>query len=179
MQANRSIAVPELSLDAYLELLRIRCELEGLAAELAASRAEADGLQGLAALIEAIDGVVAKQDHAEYRRLNQAFHFALYAEARSPRLSGMIRDLWGQTGPYVSELVVSGRYGSQANVAHKRILSALQVGDGMAARAGLIADLASASEYILPSLLRMEAERRERPRVFAAAGGVAAKAEPR
>ncbi|ORE91836.1 GntR family transcriptional regulator [Aurantimonas sp. 22II-16-19i] len=164
MKPNRSIAVPELELDAYVELLRIRCELEGLAADLAAHRVDPAGLERLRSIVADIDVAVEMHDHAAYRALNQTFHFALYDEARSPRLVGIIQDLWGQTGPYVSELFVSEPYGPEANREHKRILRALEGRDGADARDGLVADITIASRHILPQLLRMGAERSTRHR---------------
>ena len=162
MKPNRSIAVPELELDAYVELLRIRCELEGLSADLAAQRVDTAGLDRLTSLTVEIDGAVEVQDHRSYRALNQAFHFTLYGEARSPRLFGIIQDLWGQTGPYVSELFVSEKYGPEANTEHKRILRALHQRDGAEARDGVVADITIASQHILPQLVRMGAERSTR-----------------
>ncbi|MBO0903359.1 FCD domain-containing protein [Jiella sonneratiae] len=159
MKANRSIAVPELELDAYLELLRIRCEVEGLAAELAAERIDAAGVARLEAIAETLERAVEAQDHAAYRTANQAFHFALYEAARSPRLFGIIRDLWGQTGPYVSALFVSAPYRLQANSEHRRILAALAGNDAAAAREALVADISIASEHIVPNLIRARASR--------------------
>ncbi len=170
MRENRSIAVPELELDVYLELLRIRCELEGLAAELAAERVERSGLDHLRSIVAQIDSVVERRDQEAYRGLNQAFHFAFYEEAHSPRLFAIIQNLWGQTGPYVSELFVSSTYELQANSEHKRLVEALERRDAGAARAALVADLTTASEHIVPHLIRIGAERSARWRASAESG---------
>ncbi|GGE07409.1 GntR family transcriptional regulator [Aureimonas endophytica] len=154
---NRSIAVPELEAAKYAEILRIRCELEGLAAELAAPRigaAERHALDGIAA---EIDAALLAHDHAAYRRLNQAFHFALYQEAGSPRLLQLIQDLWGQTGPYMNELFGEPAYEPRANEGHRAILAALAKGDPAGARAGVVADLTVAAGYLVPHLEALEA----------------------
>ncbi|WP_279478750.1 GntR family transcriptional regulator [Aureimonas sp. SK2] len=157
---NRSIAVPALEAAKYAELARIRCELEGLAAELAAPRVRKGVLRKLARLADDMDESLASRDHDAYRRENRAFHFAVYSEAASPRLLELISDLWSQTGPYMKELFGAPAYEAKANEAHRTILAALEAGDGAAARAGVVADLTVAGSFLVPHLEAVEAARR-------------------
>lgn len=156
---NRSIAVPELEADKYAEILRIRCELEGLAAELAAPRIRKTALRRLTRLVGEIDGALGRHDHDAYRTLNQAFHFALYEEAGSPRLLDIIQDLWGQTGPYMKELFGAPAYEAKANEAHHAVVEALAGGDPAAARRWIVEDLTSAARLLVPHLRALEARR--------------------
>ena len=158
---NRSIAVPALEAGKYAELARIRCELEGLAAELAAPRMRKATLRKLSRLADDMDESLRLRDHDAYRRQNQAFHFAVYAEAASPRLLQMITDLWSQTGPYMKELFGAPAYEAKANEAHRAILAALEAGSGAAARSGVAADLTVAGGFLLPHLETLEAARRQ------------------
>lgn len=157
---NRSIAVPALEASKYAELARIRCELEGLAAELAAARVRKATLRKLARLADDMDESLAARDHDAYRRQNQAFHFAVYGEAASPRLFEMIQDLWSQTGPYMKELFGAPAYEPKANEAHRSVLAALEAGDGVRARAGIVADLTVAGTFLVPHLEAVEGARR-------------------
>ncbi len=156
---NRSIAVPALEAGKYAELARIRCELEGLAAELAAPRMRKATLRRLARLADDMDESLETRDHDAYRRQNQAFHFTVYEAAASPRLMEMIRDLWSQTGPYMKELFAAPAYEPRANEAHRAIVAALEAGDGALARAGVVADLKVAGAFLVPHLESVEAAR--------------------
>ncbi|KQT54293.1 hypothetical protein ASG43_01340 [Aureimonas sp. Leaf454] len=158
---NRSIAVPDLEADKYAEILRIRCELEGLAAELAAPLVDKPALRQLDRLLHEIDVALRRRDHDAYRRLNQSFHFAVYAQSGSPRLVDMIADLWGQTGPYMKELFGAPGYEMQANDAHRAVLAALEVCDGAAARRAIVADLTVAADLLVPHLRDLERRRAE------------------
>ncbi len=158
---NRSIAVPALEAAKYAELARIRAELEGLAAELAAGRIGKAVLRKLSRFADDMDESLGDHDHDAYRRQNQAFHFTVYEAAASPRLMEMIRDLWSQTGPYMKELFGAPAYEPKANEAHRAIITALEAGDGAGARAGIVADLTVAGRFLIPHLERVEAARRE------------------
>lgn len=158
---NRSIAVPELEAAKYAEILRIRCELEGLSAELAAPRIRRPALRKLARLVGEIDAALAGRDHDAYRALNQAFHFAVYEEAGSPRLLEIIRDLWGQTGPYMKELFGAPSYEAKANEAHHAVVAALETGDAAGARRAIVEDLTVAAGLLVPHLRALEARRSE------------------
>ncbi|WP_182083974.1 GntR family transcriptional regulator [Aureimonas sp. ME7] len=158
---NRSIAVPALEADKYAEIARIRSELEGLAAELAASRIGKAALRRLGKLLAGMDDSLRRGDHDSYRRENQAFHFAIYAEAGSPRLFQLIQDLWSQTGPYMKELFGAPAYEAHANEAHRAIVEALERGDGRSARAGIVADLATAGRLLVPHLQALEKAERK------------------
>ena len=87
---NRSIVVPLLSAERFLELFRIRRELEGLAGELACPRFRPQHLARLEAVVEAMDKTLTEDGGTGYQALNQKFHFAIYERAESPVLLTMI-----------------------------------------------------------------------------------------
>src|SRR5689334_15383804 len=146
---NRSIAVPALEVEKFTELLRIRCSLEGLAAELATAHMRKPQLQRLRKLIKDIDGTLKKRDFTTYISLNQKFHFTIYDQAQSPRLLQIIQDMWGQVGPYMNELFSTGTYEDKANEKHVAIVAALEAGDAAAARRHVVDDITIASELLL------------------------------
>lgn len=158
MLPNRSIAVPDWDVAKFSELFRIRCELEGLAAELATPRITEAALSTLQALADAIDGALAEGRHKDYVALNQRFHFTIYRNAGSPRLLRIIENLWGEVGAYMNELFAYGGYGPVANKEHRAMLEGLAAGDARAVRDHLVADISVAAEAMLPRIRDLASE---------------------
>ena len=158
MLPNRSIAVPDWDVAKFTELFRIRCELEGLAAELATPLTSRAALAELKATADRIDAALAAGELADYVPLNQHFHFTLYAEARSPRLLRIIENLWGEVGAYMNELFARGAYARIANDAHRAIVAALEKRDAQAVRDHLVADISLATEAMLPRISQLAAQ---------------------
>ena len=152
MLPNRSIAVPDWDVAKFTELFRIRCELEGLAAELATPLMTRAAIAEMTATADEIDAVLAKGRSGDYVPLNQHFHFALYRAANSPRLLRIIENLWGEVGTYMNELFAQGAYDRIANDAHRAILAALDRRDAAAVRRHLVADISVATEAMLPRI---------------------------
>jgi DNA-binding GntR family transcriptional regulator len=140
---GRSMGIPPLSLDRLADLRRVRLNIEGLAIEWAAQTIEKDELDSLTAQCARLDRAVASEDVKEYLRSNRAFHFIVYAAARSPTLVSIIESLWLQISPYFNLLHGSGNY-TTANTQHRAILAALQAHDGKVAREALRADIEDA-----------------------------------
>lgn len=152
MLPNRSIAVPDWDVAKFTELFRIRCELEGLAAELATPLMTRAAMAELAAIADEIDAVLAEGRIGDYVPLNQRFHFTLYRAACSPRLLRIIENLWGEVGAYMNELFAQGAYDRIANDVHRAILAALERRDTQAVRRHLVADITVATEAMLPRI---------------------------
>ena len=152
MQPNRSIAVPLLSIETFTELYRVRCALEGLAAELAAARLQAKQIQRLEKILQDIETTIAERDSRGYLSLNEKFHFLIYEQAHSPLLLELIQDRWSQVGPFFNELFEDTDYLPHANEHHVRIVAALRVGDAAAARQSIIDDISTAAQSLMPRL---------------------------
>lgn len=155
MLPNRSIAVPDWDVAKFTELFRIRCELEGLAAELATPLMTRAGISEMTAIADEIDAVLAEGRVGDYVPLNQRFHFTLYRGADSPRLLRIVENLWGEVGTYMNELFARGAYGRIANDAHRAILAALEKRDAQAVRRHLVADISVATEAMLPRIRQL------------------------
>lgn len=149
---NRTIAVPELDAEKFLEILRIRCSLEGLAASLATQYVKKPQIRRLKKLMSDMESAISREDYNTYRSINQEFHFTLYDQARSPRLLEIIQDMWGQAGPYMKELFSDGRYGPIANDKHSQIIDALEKGDAALVTEHVTADITGACNIILERL---------------------------
>jgi len=149
---NRSIGVPAWDVEKYLELARIRRELEGLAAELASQNMTAKQIVTLNSTLDQIDLAISEHDIASYVEHNQLFHFTIYEAANSPRLLMMIKDIWGQVGPYFLELFSNSAYEGVANAEHRLIVEGLKRKDAAAVRAHVVADISGAAEILLPRI---------------------------
>lgn len=151
---NRAIRVPVMTRAGFEELRRIRCEIEGLAAELAAERAGPEEIEEIAGHQDlfAAESMKPVPDGAVAIRANKDFHFAIYRAARMPRLLQIIESLWLQVGPILNlDLRASGRRlrEVEAHKHHARLVEALRRRDGATARAALVADIESAAAFIL------------------------------
>jgi len=152
MMPNRSIVVPGLSSDKFVELVRIRTALEGLAAELAASNFKASHIARLKVLLIEIDEAIQERDNKAYVDLNQRFHFSIYERAESPHLLRLIQDLWVQVGPFFNGLFDDESYITHANDQHVRIIEALEKNDKTAVREFIVRDITTAADSLLPHL---------------------------
>lgn len=149
---NRTIAVPELNAEKFAEILRIRCALEGMAAELGAKHIEKVHIRRLKKLLHTMEAALEREDYNTYRSTNQEFHFTLYDCADSPELLQIIQDLWGRAGPYMKVLFMDGRYKTMANDEHRKIIAALEDGDIPGVREHIVSDVESACLIILEEL---------------------------
>ena len=152
---NHSIVVPLLDTGRFVELFRIRRELEGLAGELAAPRFGRQNLVRLESVVGAIDKVLAGSG-GSYQALNQRFHFAIYERAGSPILLTMIQNMWSQVGPFFNELTKDDIFVTKANDQHRAILAALRRKDATAVRHHLSLDISVAADHLIPRLKRLE-----------------------
>jgi DNA-binding GntR family transcriptional regulator len=157
MLRNRSIAVPILTLEKFVDLRRVRCLLEGLAAEMAAPNVTAADMARLEQMIGEIDQDIAQNNVAGYLRRNEKFHFLIYERARSPLTLRIIQDLWTQVGPFFNCLFEDSGYLREANDGHRRILAALRQGDASAVRENMVWDISEAAESLTRRLTEMEA----------------------
>lgn len=147
---NRSIVVPEISPEKYVDLLRIRCALEGLAGELATPNITAAELVRLRNTLRDIERAMQQGDSKAYLSANQKFHFMIYEKANSPHLLQMIQDLWSRVGPYFNDLFTDPSFISHANTEHKNIYEALVRRDDLSVRAHIVDDITVAAKALIP-----------------------------
>lgn len=135
-------------------LCETRCILEGKAAELAATKIDADALAHLEDV--ARSHVEALRDGASDRMLasNRELHFGVYAATGNPVTINLIQNLWLRYGPYVrllsdrmTDLLISDSGGSYSRH-HTALIAALRVGDGPAAAEAIVADITSTQSLL-------------------------------
>ena len=151
---NRAVRVPIMSATQFRDLTKIRIEIEGYAAAQAAALHSADDLATIAAAEEVMrrESEAANPDLPRAVELNKTFHFAVYAAAQSPTLVEIIRALWLKAGPVINlDLRANPKRLATSGVVakHAAVLRAVTERDGDGARAGIAADIAGASNFIL------------------------------
>ena len=147
---NRGVQVPLMTASRLADLRRVRCEIEGLATEWAATYITPQELDDLQAIQDRINGLVAAHITQDFLDLNMQFHFAMYRASRSSLLMPIIERLWLQAGPSLNAMRMTPYFG--VGIDHHENLMALRKRDGKAARAGLEREITEAAEIILKSL---------------------------
>jgi DNA-binding GntR family transcriptional regulator len=158
LQTSRSLTVPRRSVAQYLELHRIRLELEGLAAAEAASHVTPRDT----AALEKLHARYAKSDAAGLADAvpqNWHFHAQVFQCAVMPELFNMIQDLWLRTGPLLTYQyphappVYPGRH------RHLDVIDRLRERDGPGVRAAIQADTIEGGAALLQLLMDLDGGR--------------------
>lgn len=135
----RDIRIPNMSASRYLEIRKIRLNLEALAAEQAAERASSHDIAMLEKLLEDNEAALKAGDRLRGAALNQAFHFMLPTIAQMPTLNGVLRRLWLQMGPLISDVYLEG--GRSMIDYHYPLVEALKRHDPAAAVKAITTDI--------------------------------------
>ncbi|PVE21258.1 GntR family transcriptional regulator [Microvirga sp. KLBC 81] len=149
LKSPRDIRVPVLHRDRYLEIRAIRLKLEGLAAERAATTADAADIKRLEALVSDNERALSACEFARATEINQIFHFELANIAAMPILRGILHNLWLQMGPVISAAYEEG--GRTMIEHHYDVLDAIRKHDAQAAKQAIREDIMSGGGVILSS----------------------------
>lgn len=157
IRPSRTIAIPTLSAEEFLELRRVRVLLEGEAVALAAEKITERQLANIRTILKKLEGL-SKDRRGQFWSLNLKLHFAIYEVGASPLMLSIIKSLWLQLGPILARVPVSRALNDSADP-HQLLVRALEQHDPDAARAALIADLTQATEQVMKELARQQAVR--------------------
>jgi DNA-binding GntR family transcriptional regulator len=144
---NRGVTVPAADATAVADLFRVRCAIEGQAAEWAAATISAAELEAIHRINDAMKACVQTQEVSHYLALNRQFHFTIYRAARSKVLVPMIERLWLRAGPLLNIMRQEATI-QQGLDHHTGILDAIDRGDGPQSRRAMVADIADASDIL-------------------------------
>ena len=147
LKSLRDIRVPILHQDRYLEIRMIRLELEGLAAERAASNAQTADIERLERLVVDNEKALAANEFARATEINQVFHFELANIAAMPILRGILQNLWLQMGPVIAAAYEGG--GRTMIEHHYDVMEAIRRRDPVAAKNTIRNDILSGGGVIL------------------------------
>ena len=106
IRPSRTIAIPTLSTEDFLELRRVRVLLEGEAVALAAEKITERQLANVRTILKKLEGL-SKDRRGQFWALNLKLHFAIYEVGASPLMLSIIESLWLQLGPILSRVSVS------------------------------------------------------------------------
>ncbi len=153
---NRTLAVPDLTLETYRELREIRVLTEGAAAAKAALNVTEHELLLIEQAAQDMQQSSDADDVDGYLNHNWQFHFGVYRSSRMPILVGMIEGLWLRIGAYVRWMMPDGEIMRRSMPNHWALAEALKNGDPSAARVALTADIMDSSEHLFETLGEQE-----------------------
>ncbi len=157
LQTSRSLTVPRLSAAEYLELRRIRLELEGLAVAEATAHVSAGTITKLEKLHARLLKAEASGNAVDAVRINWHFHSLAYQNSGMPNLVHLIEGLWLRAGPLLTYQypyappIYPGRH------RHLDVIDALRAGTAEAARAAIQADILEGGAGLLRLLTELDA----------------------
>ncbi len=152
--SSRTMTVPVIGLQRFLEIRDLRIELEGRAVEAAIRHARAADLAGLARLQRSLIEHRRQGRFFDALGANEAFHFAVYRLADMPVLYRIIEGLWVQIGPVLTRLYNQvDRASVEMQHPHDVMILAMRNKDAAAARAALASDILWASRHLEGTLL--------------------------
>ncbi len=160
---NRGVIVPEATIEAIADMVRVRCSIEGAATEWAATTITPVELAAIEELNRQVNDCMARGDTASYLTLNRKLHFSVYKAARSQAMQTIIERLWLRAGPWLNFL----REGATVSVStehHTEILAGLRLGDGPRARRAVAGDISDAGDTIMRAISRPANGERRVPR---------------
>lgn len=145
--ANRRVWVPDMDVERFDELVRVRSLLEPEAAVRALPHIDEARLERLRAIDAAIDVALESGDVEGYMSGNHRFHFEIYGAGPSRVLVPLIESLWLQFGPFMRS--VYGRLGTAALVDHHvHALDAIAAGDAARLAEAIRADIMDGMDLI-------------------------------
>lgn len=152
MNPNRSITVPLLNRQKFIELRDMRAVLEGLASRHAASNVTEADLKRLRELHKKMMKAKRAGDYRTTLRFNRQLHFSLYSLSGQEELVAIIQSLWARTGPYLNFLYEKVDPASMDNHPHEALIEALRLRDPDMAEAAIRRDILDGGRAILDSL---------------------------
>jgi DNA-binding GntR family transcriptional regulator len=142
------VAVPQLSLPEFDDLLQMRMLLEGEAAERGSVRLDAAQKSTLDGLCQRMAQALQAGDASAYLVANEDFHVLLYRAAGSPLLFALIDTLWLKAGPISNQLFDTPQAQTVLNDAHEDVLRALARNDSAAVRRAIEKDIFVAGQFL-------------------------------
>jgi len=149
---GRTLIIPLMRVSELGELRDIRAELEGLAAERAATMISSAQLLAVERTCHSMQAAAAAGNLKAYIRENWAFHTAVYRASGMNQLLEIVERLWLRIGPYVGMMMPDRASMTASMPNHRNVLDALRRHDGPAARAGIAADIHESAETLRKAL---------------------------
>jgi len=154
----RGIFVRQITLRQVQDIYEMRIAIEGLAAMLAAERADARDIAALSELLTAMDKEQAGDDSAELKLLNERFHRAIAIASGNALLVERLDELWAWvTLSRTTVWSATGR-GDTSRDEHHAIFDAIRGRDPLQARALAEEHVRRAWDNVRPFVAEHEAK---------------------
>lgn len=149
IENGRTIRVPRLDVETYREILKIRLELEPMAAREAASRMDNTEMDRLVQVEAAhLAAIHAGQAH-ETLSTNTDFHLSIYRASGQPILVGIIESLLLRVGPTLNLLFPQYCGSLEGHDWHRVAMEALHRRDGQALAQAIRDDLTQGAKFLV------------------------------
>ena len=148
---NRSAQIPRPSRRKILQILDLRIDLEGKAAEQAAENISKRHIDELKMLQEKMDRRLDDKDISGYTALNKDFHFLIYRTAENEPLLTLIEMLWLRMAPLLGAMIHISltrpvRRFHTGRMFHDELITAFQNRDAADAKRAIQSDLFTPEE---------------------------------
>lgn len=153
MNRNKSVTVPVLTAEMYIDLRDMRVALESLACRCAVEHVVESDVKTIEQLHRKM--MVAKRsgDYATTLRLNREVHLGIYALSRRTELLALIESLWVRTGPYLNLIYKDTDQKVPNSHEHEKLFAALRARDPDAAAASIARDIVKGGAPVVKALL--------------------------
>lgn len=119
----QAFMVPEMNMTRFAEIIRIRCELEGIAVMEATGQITPERMEILESLLDAYQQAYESGSVADRLLANRALRFKIYQFSCMPTLTDMIEQLWVRMGPSLHFLYATAKEDVYSHcVDHYRLL---------------------------------------------------------
>jgi DNA-binding GntR family transcriptional regulator len=130
VRSGRFVTVPDLTVARYMEIRTIRMELEGLAADLAATNATAAQVKDMPTCRRGSRPPITHACGHRSDPINREFHFRVYDLSAMPMLVAHIESLWISMGPILNVFYNEVENDYVGAEAHRHLIKALRAKDG-------------------------------------------------
>lgn len=151
---TKAVRVPVMTQAIFQELTTVRLEIEGYAAEQAATHRSDDQLRSIQQYEQAFRDALTGERPNNQRALkaNRNLHFMIYRASGFPTLVRITEMLWLRVGPIINVDLASGSRRAQSAADHHRnIVQAIENRDGPRAREAIVADLLGTANFVMES----------------------------
>lgn len=145
----RTIRVPRLGVETYREILKIRLELEPMAARDAAPRMENAEMDRLDGVVAAHVAAIRAGEAHQTLTANTDFHMSIYRACGQPVLVGIIESLYLRVGPTLNLLFPQYCGSLAGHETHLLAVEALRRRDGEALAQAIRDDLTHGAKYLV------------------------------
>lgn len=152
LNRNKSVTVPSLTADQFVELRDIRVALETLAVRCAVDHVADADLDAIAELHRQMIDAKKRSDFRTTMRLNRELHLRTYRLSQRPELVAMIESLWVRTGPYLNLLYQHGSGQGTEDHEHERLIAGLRARDAKACAQSIERDIVNGGAPVVAAL---------------------------